>query len=93
MVTRSSERTVGDIRIREDRYDTGFVEVAFYGPDNKCLAIVDRQPGTRKWHIYGVTGSRPIASMRAKTGALAWALEHALQHLTPATPGTPGDPR
>jgi hypothetical protein len=92
MLTRSREVTERGIRIREDHYSTGFVEIAYYDPDNHCLAIVDRQPGTRKWHIYGVAGSRPIISLRTKTGALAWALEYAVQNLPPANIGNPGDP-
>lgn len=67
------------VESRECRYESGLIEIGFYGPEilpgaGKILqAVVDRLPGNRKWFVHGVR-SRAFSS-HSKEKVVAFALE------------------
>ncbi|MBN9314223.1 MAG: hypothetical protein J0I99_00635 [Devosia sp.] len=90
----SERRVERGVHIIEERYKSGLVEIAYYESSQRrvCLCIVERQPSTRKWHLFGRTGNRPMTSGRIKADILRAALAYACEQralLTPATHGTP----
>lgn len=90
----SERRVERGVNIIEERYKSGLVEIAYYSSADRrvCLCIVERQPGTVKWHLFGRTGNRPMTSGRVKANILRAALEYAAEQraaLNPANHGTP----